>query len=406
MSFLKGAAWVFIATLLTQFINLITLPYISRQYDESALSSLGIITSVLSLFLIFSSFRLEFFIVKKGDEEVTRYTQALYFITMCGGGVYSFFLFGYLIYKGLDLHWYSYFLFLPYLIGAFWQNIATFSVTRRGNFHHLAFLKVGRAIILLAMMYLLNKIQLLGIVWSLVASVVLPLFLYFYWYKKELLGVFTELNEKYHLLKREITQNYHTAVQAMFNVVNVQFVAFYIIIFESQKVIAAYFFMEKILNAPLNLIASSLRQVLYKHFVDNQNNTKKLFKSFFLSQLLLFIASILMVLVIYIFGAELINLILGEGWTEVALLLNAYVFIIVMQIINIPCTSLYLTIDKMNIMSHLETLILPIKVLIAIYAIVTEMDVYSFIQLTSVFVVIYYCVVSSFLYYLLANRNK
>ena len=406
MSVIKGVTWVFIATILTQFINLITLPYISRQYDESALSSLGIITSVLALFLIFSSFRLEFFIVKKDDETVTRYTQALYLLTICGGIVYSFLLFGYLIYKGLDLPWYSYFLFVPYLIGAFWQNIATFSVTRSGRFHHLAFLKIARASILLLVMYLLNTFQLFGIIWSLVASVILPLCFYFFWYKKELFGIFTGIQEKYQLLKSELAKNYHAAVQAIFNVVNVQFVAFYIIAFESQKIIASYFFMEKILNAPLNLLASSLRQVIYKHFVDNQNNTKKLLKSYFFTQLLLLFASLLMALVVFLLGTELINFILGDGWTEVALLLNAYVFIIVMQIINIPSASLYLTIDKMNVMSHLEKAILPIKILIALYSIMTEMDIYSFIELSSVFVVIYYCVVSSFLYYLLLNRDK
>lgn len=406
MSVIKGVVWVFSATILTQLINLITLPYISRQYDESAISSIGIITSVLTLFLIFSSFRLEFFIVKKDEALVARFTQSLFLLTAFAAVIYSFFLLGYLVYKGIELSWYSYFLLLPYLIGAFWQNIATFTITRSGHFHQLAFLKIARASVLLAMMYLLNTFQLFGIIWSLVASVILPLCFYFYWYKQELFGIFTGIHEKFLLLKNDLFKNYHAAIQAMFNVVNVQFVAFYIISFESQKIIASYFFMEKILNAPLNLLASSLRQVIYKHFVDNKNNTKKLLKSYFLTQLVLFFASLLMALIILSLGTELINFILGDGWNEVALLLNAYVFIIVMQIINIPCTSLYLSIDKMNVMSHLETALLPIKVLIAIYSIMNEMDIYSFIKLSSVFVVIYYSIVSSILYYLLLNRDK
>lgn len=406
MSVIKGVAWVFTATILTQLINLITLPYISRQYDESAISSLGIITSVLTLFLIFSSFRLEFFIVKKDEALVTRFTQSLFLLTAFAAIIYSFFLLGYLVYKGIELTWYSYFLLLPYLIGAFWQNIVTFSVTRKGRFHQLALLKVAKAFVLLVMMYLLNTLQVFGIIWSLVISVLLPLFFYFYIYSQEIRGVFTDVKGKLKLLRDELFKNYHAAIQAMFNVVNLQFFVFYVIAFESKKIIASYFFMEKILNAPLNLLASSLRQVIYKHFVDNKNNKSKLLKSYITAQSFLCFVAISTGTFLYVFGNDLINFILGDGWNEVTLLLNAYIFIMVMQIINIPSTSLYLAIDKINIMAHLEKADLIIKILLAFYSITAELSIYEFINIASIYVVIYYCTVSAFLYHSLFKGGQ
>lgn len=404
MNIFKGAAWIFLATVLSQVINLLTLPYISRQYNESSLSSLGIITSVLPVLLIFSSFRLEFFIVKKDNSSALDFTKSLYFLTSFLALFYSFFLFFYLNYKEVYLPWYCLLLFIPYLVGVFWNNIITFSITRAGQFNHLAILKVCRASFLLVALFLFSFLQVTGIILSLLFSVLIPLLIYFSLNKKEFKGTFKQINLKSKIIRLELIKNYHAVIQAGFNVVNLQFFAFYVIAFESKKIIASYFFMEKIINAPLNLLASTLRQVVYKYFVDNQNDKAKLIKSYTVIQLALSLVAFVVGICIIYFGKPLIYFLLGSGWDEVSLLLNAYVFIVVMQIINIPSTSLYLTLDKISTVAKFEKIDLLVKSIFAASSIVNGLDIYEFIKIASFYVIIYYCFVSAFLYRYLLKR--
>jgi O-antigen/teichoic acid export membrane protein len=289
-------------------------------------------------------------------------------------------------------------------MGVFWYNIITFTITKEGRFNQLAVLKIIRACVLLLMLFIFSKFQIFGIILSLMLSVVMPVFFYFYIGKCKIIDIFKEVTLKVKLLKTELVKNYQASVQASFNVINLQFFAFYIVAFESTKIIASYFFMEKIINAPLNLLASTLRQVIYKYFVENQNNFSRLFLSYIRIQFSLSFISFLFGAVIYFYSEELILLVLGQNWTEVALLLNAYILVVMMQIINIPCTSLYLAIDKIYIVAHLEKLDLAIKILFVFISIFNNWNVYDFIKFTSFYIFLYYCIVNGFAYRILLRK--
>ncbi len=295
---------------------------------------------------------------------------------------------------------------IVYLATSFSLNISTLNLTSEKKFSLLALIKTTRTLTLLLSLWILNGYGPLSIFASLGISTTVPLLIYAYQNKSKHDKVLSNISEKLLTIKNQLITTYHAAVQAILNVVNLQFISFYVVIFGSQNLIASYFFMERIINAPLNLIASSLRQVLYKDFVDHSKCTTSLLKRYTLYQLLLLFGAMCLYVLFKIYGQLTIDVILGDNWSLVHKLADIYVLVVIFQIINIPTTPLFLTIDKMKTLANLEKIDLGIKLTISTYAYAENLEFITLLSILTTYICLYYIVASSTLYALLINKRK
>ncbi|MGF1765731.1 lipopolysaccharide biosynthesis protein [Aliivibrio kagoshimensis] len=402
----KGISWLFLSTIASQVISLLTLPYISRAYSESSLSVMGIMASALVLLTILSTLRMEFYIVKKNDNENKEFIPSLYLMSILSGIFLSPFLLIFFNYKNIEVSIHTALLIISYTILSFILNISLLNLTNKKKFATQASIRVVKAITLLTSLWLLSSFEATGVILSLVISTSIPLIWYITKNHSEFTTVFSEFNNKKSIILLQLKTSYHAAIQAVLNVINIQFISFYVIIFGSSNLIAAYFFMERIVTAPLNLIASSLRQVIYKDLVEQKeyNNLLKRLSIYHVSLLLI---SLLVAAGFYLYGETLINFTLGDGWGLVYQLAVVYMPVLLCRIINIPTTSMYLTLDAMHKLSKYEKIDLITKIIISTIIYFLSPDFIVFMSIICLYICIYYVAINVILYIeLFSMRNK
>ena len=321
----KGISWLFLSTIASQAISLLTLPYISRAYEESSLSVMGIMASSLVLLTILSTLRMEFYIVKKTYTENKEFIPSLYLLAILSGILLSPFLLLFFNHKDIDFSIYTALLIIIYIICSFILNISLLNLTNNKRFAAQASIRVMKSIILLSSLWLLSTLETTGVILSLVISTAAPLLWYITKNHSEFISIFSGFTNKKEIILSQLKISYHAAIQAVLNVINLQFISFYVIIFGSTNLIAAYFFMERIINAPLNLMASSLRQVLYKDFVEHSKNKKSLLKRYFTYQAILLVIALSILFLFNIYGEVTIDYVLGGNWSSVYTLANIYI---------------------------------------------------------------------------------
>lgn len=407
-SFAKSVAMITGGTTIAQLLNALFSPIITRLYSPEEYGVLSVYTSILGLIVIIASLRYELGIPIAEDDEKAVNVMALCFFVLIIFVIVVFLIFlffGEPILTFLDassLVNYRYLIPIGVFLAGAYKILLQWAY-RNNDFKSIANTKLAQSITGNGVKVGLGFLH------------VGPLGLIIGQILKEGAGLGTlsrSFSNNIHLVKKinkndilwgaKRYQNFLIfSVPASFlNSVGSQLPVFFITSLYGSEILGFYGLSISIVNIPMNLIGSSIADVLYGEAVSvgrsNPKRIKYLSKKLFKS---LLIIGLIPLLTLLFFGPFLFSFVFGSQWYEAGVYARILAFLVFTRFIFTPINRIYDAFERQK-----EALILDVfRVVLVFVSFLTA----KFLGLSSYGAVILYSIVMSIVYfvtYLLAQR--
>lgn len=137
---------------------------------------------------------------------------------------------------------------------------------------------------------------------------------------------------------------------------------FFIAKYHGAENVAFYAMAIGVIDAPLNMISKSIKEVFYKAAAKHSDNNA--LYSFFISNIKkLILISILPLLIIFLFSSQIVNVFLGSSWSSVAWIMEILIVAKVFNFVSSICTSTMRRIEKQDFTLIFSVLFFTLRLL-------------------------------------------
>ncbi|NAS07487.1 lipopolysaccharide biosynthesis protein [Acinetobacter haemolyticus] len=323
MSFLKKAAKFGSGVILAQLITAASIPLLSRLYSPEDFSFFGMLFSISAILVAFVTLRLETLLPKEEDAEVDHKLNVvinvayLTFLPLLFSATFLLYFVNN-VFKSEDLIW-GVFIVLAAITFSLFNTINILNV-RRDEMALVNKARVSRSTLSVIFQSTLFNIKgglFLG-------EVIARFFGLVFLCKKEYFRFNLKLSIK--LIKEKINYIKYVLTSNFFNILGLNIYPIIILKFYDPFLVGKFFFVQKILSAPVTMVAQSVSIALlgdFKKIIKSDKNilVKKMNKISFI----LFFSSFLVFLVSALFFKYFEVLIFGIKWEGI----YQYVFILI-----------------------------------------------------------------------------
>ena len=314
--FFKNVSILFLGTLISQIINIGGLPILSRLYGTTEFSTLALFMALGLIVLSFSSFQLDYAIVKHKFLEEK--------LALIGLAFSSVILIAIIVTSGL-LVWSNWSnkidtLFILTLFIFFIANggnqILVYFFNSEKKYKNIAFARVLLALVnivfAITLFYIWSKI---GLIVALTIANVFSFGCLLIFFQKKIKRIFQIRSTIFSkVLKQNIKFIQFSTPAAFLDILSHQAIFFFLVGYFSEEITASFFMAVRIVLLPAGLVGYAISQVFYKDISDKFiKNTLTKF-DFWKIWKLLFLLGVIPFTILFFFGKELFVFILGENW--------------------------------------------------------------------------------------------
>ncbi|MCO5249206.1 MAG: oligosaccharide flippase family protein [Chitinophagales bacterium] len=315
--FLQKSAWLFSGLFIAQAINFLFALVLPRIYNPSQFAVFGLFLSTTLILFEVNSFRLDqaLMLPKTDEESIYIYRKAVLFSTLLAVVI----AFAWWAYYS-SLYYESKYYQLVYLpVSIFLQGIIQPSVTFSNKKEKYSLINTARVLQALVMgtvsclpFFLHNqKIYLIeGFVAGQIMAVVIYSKLTFSNLKKVM------PQNTYSIRPYQQFPKYGTW-SSLFNTISRNSVVYVLNYFFSPFTVGIYTFTNRVVQAPLNLVAGAMGQAFFRDASQHESEEQKTLTNYV--QKILMQLAVLPVVILLFFGPDLFQLVFGSEWREAGL---------------------------------------------------------------------------------------
>ena len=360
-------------TIVAQVIGLIATPILSRFYTPDDFGILGSLLTVAAIISVIGSLKFEMAIVLTSNRIQTKgvFTLSIWLLLLFTGLVSISILIypTWLTYVGLEkVTVTNVVLLLLLVLGYGLQNIYYQWHSKLENYALLSknavVQKFGIVILQLVAFFLFSSAY--GLILGFTLGWLLALLILITPQWKEIGFLPLRLSYLKLLAKKYYRFPAYTAPQNLLNAVSQGLPVLMLGYYFDATTVGLYFFTVRILQLPSTFIGKSIRQVFYKHANDLKNNLQHLRKEYLKTTLGLFGMILIPVVVIFMFGPDIFQILFGSKWFEAGELASWMFLWIGMGFCNSPSQSVLIILKKQNIFLLYE-IVLTISRFLVLY---------------------------------------
>ncbi len=408
--FFKNNIRLITGTTLAQIINFLFNIYLTRIYLPESFGKFSLYMSVLSVFLIFSSFKLDIEIVKNSDEEVHENIRRSYQANMMVS-ILSLLMFSLLwLLDVFNLRKFnSIWVLLSWVIIFFQTSVQILWMycVKQKMFTFQSRYKIVEATGLNVFYLFLYGLKDMGLLLANVLNLLLTNVILFFqlrnfvrlgkllkdvfklWRWKELLMVFKK--QKYYMF------------QSLLEVLQISLIPFY---FSGNFEFLGYYSLSmRVLQVPMRFLSVPISQVFFSEIADRKRNKIKMTAMVQKTLLMMFILSLPIVLMISIIGPDLFGWIFGKNWMRAGEIAQILLIWIIVDFIKAPLMQILYLFEKQKMVAYIllwSILLMIIIFTLSRYFSLSEYHTLWLISLSQAIFILYIIIQS----YLIIQNNE
>lgn len=353
--FSKNVSLLMLGTLVSQLIQVIFSPYLTRIYSPSDFGEFSIYFSVVSTLAVIVTGRYEFAILL--PKKNTDAQNVILFSLIVTFAVGIFFCFcGLLInnnnivlfsnYNKVFSEWLPIIVLNTILIGIF--QIFNFSLNREKNYKEITINRIILSAFTIIIQIAFFKIGYYGLVLGNCVGYMIANFYSGFLIKKTL--HFPSIKWKKMLVLGKIYKELPliNGSHSLINILKDNYTNLFLASIYSKDIIGYYYLMFRIMKLPVAFIGNAISQVLLKNITENygNNNIKEKVKKLIFY---LFLLGVVPIIIIFFGGEEIFKFFFGKDWAMAGKMAEASSFFIFSHFIASPMTVIPIVLKKQKI---------------------------------------------------------
>ncbi|WP_394172406.1 lipopolysaccharide biosynthesis protein [Guptibacillus hwajinpoensis] len=408
-SFAKGFSFLLSGTMITQLITLVMAPILTRLYSPSEYGINAVYMSLLTIFVVISTLRLQIPIAMSDDENEKKALNRLSLLSSIMFSLVTLIiviLYSEEIIKifGLDSTTWLWMLpisiFLFSLYEIMFQNLL--SASKYKSMANVTIVKVvtqGIFQILLSITIDSYMGLILGNLFSYIISIILI--------SHFILPIRNnnKLPLKYHwkILRKNIDFPKYACPAELTSIASYSVIPIFITYIFSSEVTGYYSLANRLIGIPIGLFGNSLRQVFIREASNELSQTNSVAKSFVRTSKILVFIAIPTSLIIFIVSPTFFKLVFGEEWISSGHIVQAIILLFLARFIVVPITSTANVIGRQKVGLYFHAFLLTSIILISFVSKIIELN--NPIDYLLILSIVYSSIYFAF-YYFLYNMVK
>jgi len=347
--FFKNVAVLLSWSLLAQLLSFVMLPIISRLYDPFLFGELASFISIVSLLTMLSTGRFEMAIMlpKRKEEAVS-----LVVLIIVLSFVFSLFYLGIVSFFPINLIDHRVLLLIPiytFLYGV-WTSLSYY-LNRTKKFNILGVSKVIQSVIVALFSVLFSYYTSRGLILAIIIGLITSLIFIFLKVKDEIFSFSLKFEYIRNVFHRYIDFLKFSTLSGVFNSLSNVGLPLLISMFFNPVLTGLYFFSNKIIKIPLNLMFSSLSQVFFQKasILYNEMSYTELLKFTVSIQKKIALLIIPFLVLMSFISPWLFGFIFGKEWIEAGEYVKYFAFFVFMNSLISPISSLMDIFEKQKL---------------------------------------------------------
>ncbi|TDM32444.1 hypothetical protein ETI03_01750 [Macrococcoides canis] len=359
LSYKKKFLTFFSGTIIAQIITIAAMPLLTRLYSTSDFGQYNLYLSLLAIFTVISTLRLEFaYNQAESNKEISGINRIIQFFSFYFSVILFLFL---LILSKINFIDLSIYFSLLLTISIFFQSInysQTYLLNKIDDFNSLTKGKINKSTVNVLSNAVIGKYKVIDS--GLIISNIISLISSNYYQRR---SINTKFKKEY-LSKNELKEIFisykdfpkYNIISSLFDTLalNLPFIIF--TKFFGLATTGAYGIAYRTVSMPISLISQSIGQVflneISKKFKNGENIINVIYKVSFLLAIIGFIPSIFLAR----YSPELFTFIFGSEWIKSGQMLQIIIFSLYLKFIVSPITNIYFIINKMSTLFKLQML--------------------------------------------------